>query len=136
PDTSAPSAEGDDEWPEPLDLFNAAPVAPYSYESVPGIIADFARGVTDAMGFDRSGTIVAAVTAGAAMIDDRHRLLVRGKSEWGESARLWSVLIAPAGGGKSPVIKAATRELKAMQNAWGKARADARAAAKAAAKKP
>ncbi|MBT3071900.1 DUF3987 domain-containing protein [Rhodomicrobium sp. Az07] len=91
--------------------FLATPSAPaLDPAHLPSPIAYFANAYADANGFDRSGVIMAAISAAAAMLDDSYTL--EAKPGWRLSPRLWTVLIGKSATGKSPTIKAATEPVK------------------------
>ncbi|MQB43033.1 DUF3987 domain-containing protein [Rhizobium sp. ICMP 5592] len=102
------------EFRKPRDVLRKVAPPPYEFDEVPPSIGTFAHHYARATGFDRSGVIVAAVTAAASVIDDRFKLIVRGESNWHVSARQWSFLCGGPSAGKSPVIRAASDHIKRM----------------------
>lgn len=98
--------------PSPIDLLRDVPAPAFGDDTAPAPIMRLADAFSRATGFDRSGTVVAATVAAAAMIDDRLRLAVRPSSGWFESARLWAAIIGPPSAGKSPTLRAATDPIK------------------------
>lgn len=99
---------------KPRDVLRKASPPPYEFDEVPQSIGTFANRYSQATGFDRSGVIVAAVTAAASVIDDRYKLTVRRESDWHVSARQWSFLCGGPSAGKSPAIRAASNHIKCM----------------------
>lgn len=99
---------------KPRDVLRRVAPPPYDFDDVCPVIGEMAYFYAAATGFDRSGVVVAAVTAAASVIDDRYKLTVRRESNWHVSARQWSFLCGGPAAGKSPAIRAATDPIKAM----------------------
>lgn len=99
---------------KPRDVLRKLAPPPYAFDDVPPVIGEFAYHYSQATGHDQSGIIVASVTAGASVIDDRYMLAVRPESNWYISARQWSFLCGGASAGKSPSIRAATDTIKRL----------------------
>lgn len=97
---------------EPRDMFRKVTPRSFEYDEVPTLIASLAHDFSAATGIDPSGVIVAATTAAAGAIDDRHKLEVNRGTNWYVSARQWSVLCGPPSAGKSPAIRVAVDPLK------------------------
>ena len=89
------SDEGDQSWAAPLNLLTAVEARRFEESDVPPVIGRFAVAQARAMGTDANATIVSAVVAVAAMVEDGVRLCVVRRSDWYESARLWTLLIGP-----------------------------------------
>jgi hypothetical protein len=102
------------EFRKPRDVLRRVVPPPYSFDEVPPVIGRFAYYQSQATGHDQSGSIVAAVTAAASIIDDAYKLTVRPESNWHVSARQWSFLCGGPSAGKSPSIRAATDHIKRM----------------------
>lgn len=98
----------------PRDVLRRVAPPPYDFDDVCPVIGEMAYFYAAATGFDRSGVIVAAVTAAASVIDDRYKLTVRRESNWQVSARQWAFLCGGPSAGKSPAIRAATGHIKTM----------------------
>ena len=108
---------------KPHNIFGRTRPQPFELDEAPRPIAELADAYSRAKGADRSGVIVAAVTAAAAMIDDR--FVLRALPDWLVSARMWSFICAPSGEGKSPILRAATDPIKLLHaEALGKWRAN------------
>lgn len=110
------------EWEDPLDLFREIAARPFRPEDVPRIVGEYAAALSRATGFCASATILPMVTAAAAAVDDRVRLLVAPRSSWFESARIWSLVLGGPAAGKTPALRAALKPLQhaaaAMHAAW------------------
>lgn len=98
----------------PRNFLNTATAPLLDLANVPYPIAQFAQAFTAAHGFDRSGAVMAAIAAAAAVINDGY--VLEAKPGWRISARLWTVLIGKSAAGKSPTIKAATAPVKAIHS--------------------
>lgn len=100
---------------------------PFEWEEVPLSVASFAYHVSQATGFDHSGLMHSAVTAAAAIIDDRYQLEAR--PGWLVSARTWGVLVASSAAGKTPIIRFSSDTIKHLHAAeiinWRLANKDA-----------
>lgn len=94
----------------PRNILKRATPQPFQFDEVPQPIARFAYEVSQATGFDHSGLIHSAVSAAAAIIDDRYQLEAR--RGWPVSARIWGVLIASSAAGKTPTIRFSTNPIK------------------------
>ena len=99
---------------KPHDLFKRIGAPAFDLANVPDVVARFATDNADATGFDRSGLLMAGITAAAAAIHDGTVLEVNEKSDWYESARLWTVILGASGAGKSPILKIATKPIEAI----------------------
>jgi len=102
---------------QPLDLWAryAPPVLPTGL--LPDIIEQFAMTRAEQMGVDPGGLAMSALTACAAVIDDSIRLKVKQHEKWTESARIWTMLIGDPSYKKSPIMRAATGKIKALDAA-------------------
>jgi len=98
----------------PRDVLRRAAPPPFTYDDVPRRIGEFAYHFSQATGFDRSGVIVASVTAASSVIDDGYRLVVSAESNWTVAARQWAFLCGDPSAGKSPCVRAATDQIKHM----------------------
>ena len=97
--------------PEPLDIFRV-PVAPtIPTDLFPDVLRKFAEPIANAAGHDPAAYLVACLAAAAGAINDNVRILLRPKSDFFQSARLWVLLVGPSSAAKTPAIKAATKPL-------------------------
>ncbi|MGP4670659.1 DUF3987 domain-containing protein [Agrobacterium salinitolerans] len=83
---------------------------------LPKAIEDFAVSQSEIMGVDAGGLAVAALAVCAAAIPDSITLKVKRHDDWEESARLWVALIGNPSAKKSPIINAATRPLRSIDD--------------------
>lgn len=109
-------------WPEPLDLFsNAAPaeLGDLPRGALPPMLTRWVRSEARRKGVPEAFAAISAVTAFGAAIGGDVRLQVRQRDDgWTEAANLWSVIVAPPGSAKSPIISAATAALRAVNDRW------------------
>ena len=93
-------------WPEPVNIFAELGCVPFQPTDLPPQLAAYPQLYAEQMGFDPSLTLTAAVVAAAAAINDRVQVLVDPDDKaWFQSARLWLLVIAYIGAGKSPAHK-------------------------------
>ncbi|WP_158556128.1 DUF3987 domain-containing protein [Ensifer sp. M14] len=83
---------------------------------LPKIIEEYAASQAEIMGVDAGGIAAAALAVCAAAIPDTITLRVKRHDDWEESARLWVALIGNPSAKKSPIISAATRPLRAIDD--------------------
>lgn len=83
---------------------------------LPKAIEEFAVSQSEIMGVDAGGLAVAALAVCAAAIPDAITLKVKRHDDWEESARLWVALIGNPSAKKSPIINAATRPLRSIDD--------------------
>jgi hypothetical protein len=83
---------------------------------LPEAIEHFAVSQSEIMGVDAGGLAVAALAVCAAAIPDAITLKVKRHDDWEESARLWVALIGNPSAKKNPIINAATRPLRLIDD--------------------
>jgi hypothetical protein len=81
---------------------------------LPSAIEEFARSQAEIMGVDPGGLAVSALAVCAAAIPDSITIKVKRYDDWQESARIWVALIGNPSAKKSPIINAASRPLRAI----------------------
>lgn len=81
---------------------------------LPSAIEEFARSQAEIMGVDPGGLAVSALAVCAAAIPDNITIKVKRYDDWQESARIWVALIGNPSAKKSPIINAASRPLRAI----------------------
>ena len=108
------------EWPVPLQLQSELPaVQPFSGDLLPTAFRSFVIDVAERMQVPIDYPAVVIVLCLAGVVG--RRASVQPKSNdtgWIVTPNLWGGIIAPPGFMKSPVIEAATRPLKQIQNSW------------------
>ncbi len=81
---------------------------------LPSAIEGFAKSQAEIMGVDPGGLAVAALAVCAAAIPDSITIKVKRYDEWQESARIWVALIGNPSAKKSPIINAASKPLRSI----------------------
>ena len=133
---------------EPLDaakldwLFNPweEPALPeFPSASLPEVLADWCADQHAMTGADKAGFTMAALAALSGTIDHRIKVVLKpGKPPFLAHSRLWVLLLGNPSATKSPIIRAATHELRALDAkvmaVWREADAERKAEAKAAKK--
>lgn len=106
----------DAEWPAPLNLFNELAAPPYTADTVPAVLSDYAVAYAESTGFDPSVTLGSAVVAAAAALSDGFCLVADSRTQWMQPARLWVLTIAKPGAGKTPGQRAMLKPLRELQD--------------------
>lgn len=83
---------------------------------LPKVIEEYAVSQAEIMGVDAGGIAAAALAVCAAAIPDTITLRVKRHDDWEEAPRLWVALIGNPSAKKSPIISAATRPLRAIDD--------------------
>lgn len=111
-----PSAtSGSAAWSRPADLFTQHPVPAFPMQAVPEPLAQHAASLAAQSGFDQGAYVYALLVAASGWIDQRARLSIT--DSFKVPAYIWGGLVDASGGGKSPVIAAATKFIKAIDTA-------------------
>ncbi len=100
---------------EPLDVFAEAKTPSMPEGVFPPAIESFAVARAEQMGVDPGGLAMAALTVCAAAIPDNIALKMKRHESWKESARIWTMVIGDPSTRKSPLIKAASAPLLAIE---------------------
>ncbi|WP_374843508.1 DUF3987 domain-containing protein [Brucella haematophila] len=101
---------------EPLDVFAEAKTPSMPMGVFPSVIESFAVARAEQMGVDPGGLAMAALTVCAAAIPDNIALKMKRHESWKESARIWTMVIGDPSTRKSPLIKAASAPLLAIES--------------------
>lgn len=96
-------------WPDPVDPFVRHPTPGFPLRCVPSVVASLALELSRASGFDAGAYAFAMMVAASGLIDHRKRLRMGPMSV---PPNLWGGLVAQSGGGKSPVLSAATGHIE------------------------
>jgi hypothetical protein len=101
-------------WPEPVDVFRelAAPV--FDGTELPDELAEYSRLLAQHNGFDPGIGLHAALAVASMAIRDEMHLCVDSVTEWFEEARLWALIIAPPGAGKTPAQEPLIKPIEAI----------------------
>lgn len=95
------------DWPEPVDVFAEQPVPPFPLDCLPPAYAKFAQAYAAQSGFDPGAYGFCLLVNAANAIDHRSRLAVA--HSFKVPPVLWGGLVDNSGGGKSPIINAASK---------------------------
>ena len=101
------------QWADPADPFVRQPVPSFPMDCLPEAFQDYARELADGSGFDVGAYLFAFLVAASGLIDHRKQLAV---GPMRVPPNLWGGLVAQSGGGKSPVLNAATRHIEAQHS--------------------
>ena len=93
-------------WPDPVDPFGDYVAPQFPVDLLPQVMAKYCHEQSAQSGFDAGGYAFAMLIAASNMIDHRAKMTAGPLSA---PAFLWGGLMAGAGGGKSPIIKAVMR---------------------------
>ncbi len=101
----------------PVDVWERSAYPRIPPDTLPCEVGDFAAIMSDTMGADPAGLGMAALTVCAAAIPDR--IVIQPKQHdpsWTESARIWTALVGLPSTMKSPIVAAASRPLKRLDD--------------------
>ncbi len=103
--------------PDPVDLWGKFEPPTLPRGLLPALIENFAFDESRIMGADPAGLALSALCVCAAAIPDQIKIQVKEHhSGWVESARLWVVLVGQPSSKKSPILRAAARPLREIDN--------------------
>ncbi|MDX0312060.1 DUF3987 domain-containing protein [Sinorhizobium meliloti] len=111
-DNAPPTAES----PRPVDPWAQRKHPSLPTGLLPKVIEEYAVSQAEIMGVDAGGIAAAALAVCAAAIPDTITLRVKRHDDWEEAPRLWVALIGNPSAKKSPIISAATRPLRAIDD--------------------
>lgn len=102
----------------PVDLWQRYEAPPLPRGVLPAVIEDFAFGHATAMGADPAGLGMAALCVAGAAISDTIALRVKQHDDgWRENGRLWVGLVGMPSTKKTPIMSAAMRPIRRLDNA-------------------
>lgn len=90
---------------EPVDPFTHHPVPPFPLEVLPEVFSDYAKACSQGSGFDAGAYGFSLLVLASGMVDHRARLQA---GPLRVPPHLWGSLSADSGGGKSPILNAAS----------------------------
>jgi hypothetical protein len=115
PDAPGRSSSEPSHVADPVDLWGQFDPPALPKGLLPGIIEEFAVDRGRSMGADIAGLAVSALAVCAAAIPDKVKLQVkRHDPSWLEEARFWGALVGPPSTKKSPIMRAAMKPLKRL----------------------
>lgn len=109
------SVEAREEWSEPEEQFSETSDLPeFDPQWIAPPLRDFVVNIHQMQGCDLGIPAMHALTVAAGLITDDIKVSVRKEQEWYESPRIWSCVLGRSGDGKSPALRAITREVKVL----------------------
>jgi hypothetical protein len=102
-------------WADPVNILKEFSARPFSADDLPPELAAYPAAYAATTGLDPSITLASAVCTAAAALSDDFQIVADSRTAWMQSARLWVVIIAPPGAGKSPAQRAMLAPLWAIQ---------------------
>lgn len=113
----------------PVDIWDNADHPPLPIDTLPEVIGDFASIMADTMGADPAGLAMAALAVCGAAIPDSIEIQPKEHDRsWTENGRLWVGLVGLPSTMKTPVISAATRPLRRLDQDMYRQYAEAKSA--------
>jgi hypothetical protein len=117
-DGAEDSNDPQQDWPEPVSIFNEFQAPDLNIDLLPTPIAEYAFEEADIMGADPAGLAMAALAVcAAALTDDIEVQVKKHNTHWRERAALWTMLVGDPSTRKSPVLRSAQWPLKAADDA-------------------
>lgn len=101
---------------EPVDLWGQFDPPALDLSLMPDNLQAWVQVQAYRMGADPAGLGMAALVACAAAIPDQIKVKVKQHENWTQSARLWAALVGLPSTGKSPIISAAVRPLRKLDD--------------------
>jgi hypothetical protein len=95
-------AETNEPWPQPENLFEDLKAPAFDGSELPPELAEFPMLEAQQTGFDPGIGMHAALGAASMAIDDKIQVCANSSTNWFEPSRLWQLIIAPPGVGKTP----------------------------------
>ncbi len=127
---------GEEDWPAPLDFLADASMAgapELRPEHLPDAVAPFVFDSAERMGVDPAGVALAALVSLASVASDEWAIQPKQyDTTWTENPRLWGAIVGDPSILKTPVLRAATRPIDAMEAEARKRHAEATQRHKAA----
>jgi hypothetical protein len=101
------------EWGVPVDLFSESIVPSFPLEALPHNFQVFAKEMSASSGFDAGAYGIDLLASVSGLIDHQAMLTISGS--WRVPAFIWLGKVSQSGGGKTPVFKAATQFIRAIE---------------------
>lgn len=102
------------DWPEPANFLENPAAPELDPADVPGCIGEFAAAFSEASGIDPGAILLPSIACLASALHDSIYIVGDPRTGWHQSARLWSLVVAPPGCGKTPAQNAALSPLWAI----------------------
>jgi hypothetical protein len=107
-------------WPEPVDCFVDLASAPaiVTEDEAPPALWPFISDTAERMGVATSSVTLAAIISCSSVISEKWRIQPKRRDwSWTETSILWGALVGPPAVGKTPVIRACSAPIEAMERA-------------------
>jgi Protein of unknown function (DUF3987) len=112
---SPPPPSGETEsWPEPESLFEDMKARAFDGSELPSELSEYPMLEAQQTGFDPGIGLHAALAVASMAITDQIQVCANSSTQWFEQARLWALIIAPPGVGKTPGQKPMIKPLWAI----------------------
>jgi hypothetical protein len=110
------------DWPDPINILGELAAPAFLPSEAPSVLSNYARCYAEQTGIDFGIALLSAVVAAAAAIPDQLQVLASSASNWFAQPRLWGLVIAAPGAGKTPaqreMIKPLWKIHEALNDAW------------------
>lgn len=100
---------------QPVDFLRELSAAPFTGEDMPPQLSAYAMAYAKQTGIDPSICALSAVVVAASALADDFTIVADPGTGWSQSARLWGLVVAPSGAGKSPAQRAMLNPLHSIQ---------------------
>lgn len=111
-----------DNWLEPYDIFGDYKItgeAKLEKDMLPSAISEYAFDCAERMGVSPEMVGLPCLVVAASLIHDGFRIQPKiFDTDWIESARLWTAIVADPGCKKTPAISASLKPLKQLEKKW------------------
>ena len=113
-----PSAEAEQEWPEPEPLPGGLqPVPKFDYELLPDILRPWVKDIVERAQLPPDFPAVGAIVAAGSLIGRKVGIRPKRYDDWLEIPNLWGAVIGRPGVMKSPALEEALKPLKRLAHA-------------------
>jgi hypothetical protein len=89
-------------WPDPVNIFAELAAPEFCVDDAPRELSTYPMLYAQQTGIDYGIALLSSVVSAAAAIPDQIQICASSNSNWFAQARLWGMVIAPPGAGKSP----------------------------------
>jgi hypothetical protein len=118
PAKEAPESTATTVWPEPVDCFVDFGSAPaiVTEDEAPPALWPFIQDTAERMGTATSSVTLCAIVSCSAVISEKWRLQPKRYDwSWTETSIVWGAMVGPPAIGKTPVVRACTAPIEAME---------------------
>lgn len=96
----------------PLDIFEELSLPKVPFETLPPVIADFARSRAEVIGADPAGIVLGCLVTCAAAISDDFTIKPKKHDDWTQSPRLWGMIVGVPSATKTSALEEAFKPLR------------------------